>query len=168
MIKIIIAASISSFLSGLFGVSWDSVDKKIDREYPGIEFISSAQLFQKYQDESAEIPLVIDVREDDEFLISHLENAVNLETGELISRIVADKDAPIVVYCSVGYRSAGVAVELAELGYSNVVNLRHSLFEWANNDYPMVNGAGDTEKVHPFNDAWGVLVEKSRHLYPPS
>ena len=47
MIKIIIAASISSFLSGLFGVSWDSVDKKIDREYPGIEFISSAQLFQK-------------------------------------------------------------------------------------------------------------------------
>lgn len=165
MIKFFVAASISSFLSALFGVSWDSVDAKIDREYPGIEFISTAQLYQKYQDEGAELPLVIDVREADEFLISHLADAVNLQTGESISRIVADKNAPIVVYCSVGYRSAGVAAELRQLGYTNVVNLRHSLFEWANNDYPMVNDAGDTDKVHPFNRVWGALVEKSRHLY---
>lgn len=166
MIKFILAASISSFLSGLFGVSWDSVDEKIDREYPGIDFISTAELHLKTQDESAELPVLIDVRRADEYLISHLAGAVNLETGAAIAELVADRDAAIVVYCSVGYRSAGVAAELEELGYSNVVNLRHSLFEWANNDYPMVDAVGTTEKVHPFNRVWGVLVEKSRHLYP--
>jgi rhodanese-related sulfurtransferase len=147
-------------------VTWDSVDEKIDREYPGIDFISTAQLHQKTQDMSVEFPVLIDVRKPDEFRISHLAGAVNLETGASISKLVADKDAAIVVYCSVGYRSAGVAAELEDLGYSNVQNLRHSLFEWANNDYPMVDAVGDTENVHPFNRVWGVLVEKSRHLYP--
>lgn len=166
MIKFVVAASIASFLAGLFGVSWDSVDEKIDREYPGIEFISTAQLYQKTRDEDSKLPMLIDVRAAEEFLISHLAAAVNLETAASISSLVPDREAAIVVYCSVGYRSAKVAAELQQLGYSNVVNLRHSLFEWANNDYPMVDENGNTGKVHPFNRVWGVLVEKSRHLYP--
>lgn len=163
MSKLIVAASISSFLFGLFGVDWDSVDKKIDREFPAVEFVSTAALVQKYQGDESALPLIIDVRELEEYQVSHLQGALNLKTGDSISQLVQDKDTAIVVYCSVGYRSAGVAEELRQLGYTNVLNLRHSIFEWANEGYPMVSGAGETEKAHPFNSAWGALLDKPLH-----
>lgn len=165
MIKLIAAASISSFIFGLFGVDWESVDKKIDQEFPNIEFVSTAALVQEYQSGDSAFPLIIDVREQEEFQVSHLQDALNLKTGASISQLYPDKDAAIVVYCSVGYRSAGVAEELQQLGYTNVLNLRHSIFEWANKGYRMVNGAGETEKAHPFNSAWGALLDKPLRSY---
>lgn len=165
MIKLIAAASISSFLFGLFGVNWESVDNRIDREYPNIEFVSSSDLIQQYQASDQIHTLIIDVREQEEFQVSHLQNALNLKTGDAITQLYQDKDTPIVVYCSVGYRSAGVAEELRQMGYTDVRNLRHSIFEWANKGYPMVNGAGETEKAHPFNTAWGALLDKPLRSY---
>ena len=165
MSKLIVAASISSFLFGLFGVDWESVDKKIDREYPNIEFVSTVTLAQEYQSGDSGLPLIIDVREQEEFQVSHLQNALNLKTGDSISQLYPDKDTAIVVYCSVGYRSAGVAEELQQLGYTNVLNLRHSIFEWANEGYPLVNSLGETEKAHPFNSAWGALLDKPLRSY---
>ena len=172
MIKLIITASISSFFFGLFGVSWEAVDRNIDSEFPGTEFISTDALVQQYQQSQSDISsievgslLIIDVREPEEFRVSHLENALNLGTGLSISQLIADKNAAIVVYCSVGYRSARVAVSLKELGYSQVKNLHHSIFEWASKGYPLVNKSGETDKVYPFNQAWGSLVEESLHSY---
>lgn len=165
MIKLIAAASLSSILFGLFGVDWESVDKKIEREFPAIEFVSTAALVQTYQREAADLPLIIDVREQEEFQVSHLQDALNLRSGDSISRLYQDRATPIVVYCSVGYRSAAVAEELRQLGYSNVLNLRHSIFEWANAGYPLVNDAGETDKAHPFNAAWGALLAKPLRAY---
>ena len=165
MIKLIISAALSSFLFGLFGVNWDSVDKEIDQEFPNIEFVSTAELIRQYQNKDADFPLIIDVREQEEFQVSHLQEALNLKTGDSISELYPNKNMPIVVYCSVGYRSAGVAEELQQLGYTNVLNLRHSIFEWANKGYPMVSGAGETEKAHLFNAAWGALLDEPLHSY---
>jgi rhodanese-related sulfurtransferase len=167
MLKLIITASISSAFFGLFGIDWESVDRKIDREYPTIEFVSTDQLLSQYRDSSNELPIIIDVREADEFLISHLRTARNIETGDRVAELFVDKESPIIVYCSTGYRSAGVAARLEELGYSNVQNLRHSIFEWASRDYPLESSSGDTDKIHPFNRAWGSLVDKSLHQYSP-
>ena len=64
-----------------------------------------------------------------------------------------------------GARFLGVAARLEELGYNNVQNLRHSIFEWATKDYPLQGAGGDTDKIHPFNRAWGSLVDKSLHQY---
>ena len=47
------------------------------------------------------------------------------------------RDTPIVVYCSVGYRSARVARWLGRQGFTNVRNLDGSLFAWANEGRPM-------------------------------
>ena len=125
MIKLVIAASISSFFFGLFGVSWEAVDRNIDSEFPGTEFISTDALLQQYQQSQPDISsieagslLIIDVRELEEFRVSHLKNALNLETAVSISQLITDKRARIVVYCSVGYRSARVAASLKELGYT--------------------------------------------------
>jgi rhodanese-related sulfurtransferase len=171
MFKLIISASFTSFLFGLFGVTWDKVDEKIATEYPEVPFVSAAQLLDTLSGPgsgaSAIDVYLIDVRDPEEYAVSHLSSAQNLSSAAAISSLVTDKSAPIVVYCSVGYRSAGVAQELRQLGYRNVRNLQHSLFGWANAGYPMVNAEGATSQVHPFNRAWGSLVAPELRSYTP-
>lgn len=170
MIKLIAAASVSSFFFGLFGVSWESVDEKIEREFPGVQTVSTDALLTRYATADAKLPIIIDVREDGEFRVSHLDDALHLESAEAISDVITErglsKDTEIIVYCSVGYRSASVAADLQERGFTQVLNLEHSLFEWANKGYPMTSASGSTNKVHPFNKAWSVLVDESLHAYP--
>lgn len=170
MLKLIAAASVSSFFFGLFGVSWESVDEKIEREFPAVQAVSTDMLLMRYGAMDDSLPLVIDVREIDEFRVSHLDAALNLESADAISAMLTQrglsKDTEIIVYCSVGYRSASVAADLQKLGFTQVLNLEHSLFEWANKGYPMRNASGSTDKVHPFNRAWSVLVDDSLHAYP--
>lgn len=165
MPKLLLLASFSSFLFGLFGVSWESVDEKIDDEFPNVSFITTDQLLVSQQSASVS-PRVFDVREPEEFAISHLSGALNYSEGSAIAELITDKNAEIVVYCSVGYRSAAVADELASLGFTNVRNLKHSVFEWAEKGYPLVNSEGVVESVHPFNRAWGALIDESLHQYP--
>ena len=170
MIKLIAAASVSSFFFGLFGVSWKSVDEKIEREFPGVQTVSTDVLLMRYEAADATLPIIIDVREIGEFRVSHLDEALHLESAEAIFDVLADrglsKDTEIILYCSVGYRSASVAADLKERGFTQVLNLEHSLFEWANKGYPMTSSSGSTDKVHPFNKAWSVLVDEALHAYP--
>ena len=170
MIKLIAAASVSSFFFGLFGVSWKSVDEKIEREFPSVQTVSTDVLLMRYEAADAKLPIIIDVREIGEFRVSHLDEALHLESAEAIFNVLADrglsKDTEIILYCSVGYRSASVAADLKERGFTQVLNLEHSLFEWANKGYPMTSSSGSTDKVHPFNKAWSVLVDEALHAYP--
>lgn len=170
MLKLIAAASLSSFFFGLFGVSWESVDDKIEREFPAVQTVSTDVLLTRYGAMDDSLPIVIDVREIDEFRVSHLDAALNLKTADSISDMIMQrglgKDTEIIVYCSVGYRSAAVAADLQERGFTQVLNLEHSLFEWASKGYPMSSASGGTDKVHPFNKAWGALVDESLHAYP--
>ena len=164
MTGFIVKASLTSFFLGLFGVSWEEVDARIEREYPAVDFIYAEQLLQHYRE--GPLPVLIDVREAEEFAVSHLGQALNIETGDEVAARFSDRDTPIVVYCSVGYRSAGVAARLEELGYSQVLNLHHSIFAWADRGLPLVNSSGSTTKVHPYNSAWGNLVDQALHEYP--
>jgi rhodanese-related sulfurtransferase len=127
-------------------------------------------LFAWYEASDAKRPIIIDVRKDAEFRVSHLDEALHLESAEAISSVIAErglgKDTEIIVYCSVGYRSASVAANLQARGFTKVLNLEHSLFEWAQKGYPMTGGSGSTDKVHPFNRAWSILVDDSLHAYP--
>jgi rhodanese-related sulfurtransferase len=170
MFKLIAAASVSSFFFSLFGISWESVDGKIQSEFPGVQSISTDVLFAWYEASDFKRPIIIDVRKDGEFRVSHLDDALHLESAEAISSVIAErglgKDTEIIVYCSVGYRSASVAANLQARGFTKVLNLEHSLFEWANKGYRMTGANGSTDKVHPFSRAWSVLVDDSLHAYP--
>jgi rhodanese-related sulfurtransferase len=165
MVQLIISASLSSLFVGLFGVSWGSVDNKIEREFPAVSLISTQQLNESRQSETSSAK-IFDVREPEEFTVSHLSGAINNSKSADIAELVSDKNAEIIVYCSVGYRSAVVADALASLGYTNVRNLKHSIFEWAEKGYPLVNSEGLVKFVHPFNRAWGALIDDSLHQYP--
>ena len=67
-----------------------------------------------------------------------------------------------MTYCSVGYRSGAFAQTLQEAGYSRVENLEGSIFKWANEGRPVFQDGRRVEKVHPYNDAWGKLLDPSR------
>jgi len=76
---------------------------------------------------------VIDVREQSEWDAGHVVDATLLPLRELpkrIAEIAPDRDAPILVHCAVGARSARAAGWLAEHGYTGVVSLKGSISQW--------------------------------------
>lgn len=91
-----------------------------------------------------ERPLLVDVRTEDEWDDGHAEGAVHLCAGaieERIREIVTDSTTPIVCYCVDGERSALVAEELSELGYTHVASLSGGLKAWLSAKEPIVHPA---------------------------
>ena len=156
---------ISASLFGLLGVSWDAIDRRIDREFPEVTMITQDELAARLASDDA--LQLIDVRAAEEFQVSHLPGAKHLTSAEAIAAAHPNRDTHLVVYCSVGYRSAAVAAELEQLGYRQVYNLRHSIFAWANAQQPLVNAQGPTDKAHPFNFLWGRLLDDAYRQYQP-
>ena len=77
----------------------------------------------------------IDVREQDEFDAGTIPGAVHILRGFLESQVesrVPDRDAPVVLYCAGGMRSAFAAVTLNEMGYTNVVSMEGGFGQWKN------------------------------------
>ncbi len=90
-------------------------------------------------------PLVVDVREQDEWDEGHVPGAVHIPRGHLESRIeraAPDPTRPIIVYCSAGNRSAFAAKTLGELGYQDVVSLSGGFTDWKRNGFPVQLQAG--------------------------
>jgi len=87
---------------------------------------------------SAESPLLVDVREPDEWEEGHIPGAIHVPRGWLEARIeglVPDKSRPLLVYCSGGSRSAFAAKALGEMGYEDVVNLAGGFTDWKRNGF---------------------------------
>ena len=114
--------------------------------------------------------LLLDTREPAEFEVSHLNNAVYVGHSKFDSKSFTvqfpDKNAPIVVYCSLGVRSENIGEKLIKLGYSNVKNLYGGIFEWKNQGYEVINNEGKiTEEVHAFSKMWGKYLIKGIKIY---
>ncbi|NJL77614.1 MAG: rhodanese-like domain-containing protein [Saprospiraceae bacterium] len=111
--------------------------------------------------------IFLDAREWKEYEVSHIANAkyVGYDSFDLKTVQHLPKDQPIVVYCSVGYRSEKVAEQLKSAGYQQVTNLYGGIFEWRNQGNGVVNQTGSTEKVHAYNRAWGVWLKKGEKVY---
>jgi molybdopterin/thiamine biosynthesis adenylyltransferase/rhodanese-related sulfurtransferase len=110
---------------------------------------------------AASRPLLVDVREQDEWSEGHIPGAVHVPRGFLESRIESaapDRTAPVIVYCAAGARSAFAAKTLEELGYENVVSLAGGYTEWKRNGFP-------TELPRSLDDA--KRRRYSRHILIP-
>jgi molybdopterin/thiamine biosynthesis adenylyltransferase/rhodanese-related sulfurtransferase len=78
-------------------------------------------------------PVLIDVREKDEWMEGFIPGAQWIPRGFLELRIedkVPEKDAAVVLYCAGGTRSALAARSLADLGYTNVSSLEGGFSAW--------------------------------------
>ncbi|MEO5988188.1 MAG: rhodanese-like domain-containing protein [Candidatus Eisenbacteria bacterium] len=85
--------------------------------------------------------IVIDTREDNEWVKGHLPSAHHLGKGVIerdIETAIPEKDAPIVLYCGGGFRSALTADNLQKMGYTNVISLDGGWRGWNDRGLPVV------------------------------
>ncbi|AHF03731.1 sulfurtransferase [Marichromatium purpuratum 984] len=102
--------------------------------------------------ECAPAPLIVDVREPDEYAAMHLPGSINVPRGilesacewdyeETLPELVEAREREVVV-CRSGNRSVLAAHALQVLGYRRVVSLRLGLRGWKDDDQPLVDAAG--------------------------
>ena len=114
--------------------------------------------------------VLLDAREQNEYDVSHLKNAVfvgydSFNLKKTLKKL-PNKNTKIVVYCSLGIRSEEIAEKLKKVGYTNVLNLYGGIFEWKNNNYNVFSSEGKaTEKVHTFSEDWKKWLLKGEKIY---
>ena len=149
--------------------TWTQIDWLLAHRFADIESISTDQLekllLDARQNPRATKPVLLDIRSAEEFAVSRIPGARHMPPDTVVDfaeRELAslDRSQLIVVYCAVGMRSAAAARDLKFLGFTQVKNLRGSLFQWANEGRALEGAT----VVHPYNDYWGQLLRVSVRL----
>lgn len=105
--------------------------------------------------------VAVDVREADEVAQGMVPGATAIPRGFLEARIedaVRDREAPIVLYCAGGARSAFATESLHQLGYTNVVSMIGGFGAWKSAGLPWNT---------PFQFTSGQQRRYSRHFLLP-
>jgi rhodanese-related sulfurtransferase len=154
----------------LFGPKdWPATLALVRETYPAVKQIGTAELAAQLARGPSDAPVLIDTRTAPEFAVSHIASARHAETLEQARAIVAaaPPGRPVVLYCSVGYRSSALADKLVRAGMPNVANLEGSLFAWANEGRPVVTGGATPVKlVHPYDRRWAKLLKPELRATP--
>lgn len=109
----------------------------------------------------AQPPLLFDVRTAEEYAVSHLPGARHLPPDADLAQALRgiSPERRVVVYCSVGWRSAEMAQRMRAAGFGLVTNMEGSIFRWVAEERPLVDDSGaPTTRVHPFGPPWSWLV----------
>jgi rhodanese-related sulfurtransferase len=149
-------------MSGGIIPNWPDTLAGVREDFPDVRQMSTDELASVLNNAEHPAPLILDIREPEEFEVSHLPGARQVSPGSDPGIALGDipRDQPIVVYCSVGYRSSRFAARLAEAGFADVANLEGSIFQWANEGRPLENASGGANvKVHPYDARWGKLLD---------
>ncbi len=135
--------------------SYAPLDRKLRKLVPIDSFTISAA-------EARQLPeaVFLDARERQEYEVSHLPGARYLGFSEPNTSAVDSlpRNTPLVVYCTVGYRSARLARELRRAGFGRVYNLYGSIYAWRLAGLPLVDAAGPTTTIHTYNHKWGRFI----------
>ena len=87
----------------------------------------------EYKRMANENHVLIDVREDNEWMAGHAAGAVHMGRGVIdrdIESTIPDKSKTLVLYCGGGYRSALAADALQKMGYANAISLDGGWRAW--------------------------------------
>lgn len=144
----------------LRSLAWKGVKSWVQRSFSSVPTISTAALASQLQQADSS-PLLLDARSAEEYEVSHLRGAHRAKTIAEAEAVIKEaniaKQTPIVVYCSIGYRSGRLGKALQAAGYE-VMNLEGSIFQWANEGRSLVTAKGPTQQVHPYSWLWGLLL----------
>ena len=109
---------------------------------------------------------VIDVRDPEEFQVSQIPGAINIHEPEALLKFANEHQGDLLLYCSVGLRSAQLTELLHSQGATHTTNFVGSIFAWGNQGLALTNAQGETGFVHPYNWYWGWrYLNSDRH--PP-
>ncbi len=122
---------------------------------------ASPQQISELLKNNGKSPVLLDVRESDEWRQGHLEGAIPLPRGFLeikVETAIPDKNTPIVAYCAGGVRSLLAAKVMREMGYQNVTSMAGGYGAWKN---------GGFKWVQDFQYTPEQLIRYSRHFLLP-
>ena len=84
--------------------------------------------------------IVIDIREPNEFIKGHIENALNIPLNKLeekLPELEKNKNHPLIVVCQTGGRSASACKILTKAGFDQVFNMQGGMQSWEDNKLPI-------------------------------
>lgn len=139
-------------------LAWRVIKLLIRLLFPDIQQLSTRDLAAWLEQEDAEKPLLLDARTEEEYNVSHLQYARLVPSRLEALNNNVKLTTPLVVYCSVGYRSSAIARQLQSMGYENVFNLSGSIFEWINENRSVYSGGKRVDRVHPYQKLWKFLL----------
>ena len=108
-------------------------------------------------------PLVLDIREADEFAAMHIEHSLHVPRGilesaceynyeETVSELVEARGREVIVVCRSGNRSALAAHTMQLLGYRKVCSMKTGLRGWNDYELPLVDANDRTVTVAEADD----------------
>ncbi|MEP0188874.1 MAG: rhodanese-like domain-containing protein [Erythrobacter sp.] len=153
-------------------VFWQTSDLEriqagIEASHEGVAHIAADDFAQLSRSDV----ILFDVRETEEFEVSHLTGAIQVspdigaaEFEERFGKELKGKTA--IFYCSVGVRSSILAERVAGLVEQSTgaapMNLIGGAFQWSNEGRTMVTPkGGETRAIHPYDTYWGRLIDDS-------
>ncbi|MBG1241851.1 rhodanese-like domain-containing protein [Nostoc sp. NZL] len=147
------------------GLALNFLKLLIRLKFPAIQEITTKEFAHWLLNSRKSQPLVLDARSQTEYAVSHIKTATHIDaiTPDLAALSTVAKDRPIVVYCSIGYRSAKLAQQLDKAGMKCIYNLSGGIFQWANEGRLIFKDEHPTQLVHPYNAMWGKLLKATYH-----
>ena len=128
--------------------------------FPGVAWVDAETVAGWMARERSKQPVLLDVRTKEEFEVSHLGGAVRTDPDRPdVEALSLQPDSTVVVYCSLGVRSAAIVDELKAAGITEVYNLEGGIFEWANEGRPIFREGEPTDRVHPYGNPWGLYLK---------
>lgn len=131
-----------------------------------VDLIQPANLYKKVLNQ--EKVYILDTREIAEYEASNIKNSIHVgyDKFDIKSTNSIDKNAIIIVYCTIGARSETIGEKLIKDGFKHVYNLYGGLIYWKNQGYPVVNSKGMTTKdIHVYSQEWGKWLKKGKPVY---
>jgi rhodanese-related sulfurtransferase len=91
--------------------------------------------------EGSPAPLVVDVREMDEFATVRLDDVLLMPLSSFAARFEElPRDRPLLLMCAAGSRSAAATAHLLRNGWSDVMNVAGGIMEWQRAGLPVRTG----------------------------
>ncbi len=142
----------------------ETLAAQLEKRFAQVEHLSPQAVWALMQSDGGAV--LIDVREQEEYAMSHLAGAIRVDSKgspRQLGAVLAGARAgtPIIFYCSVGARSSAFAERaqsfLSAHGIRRSVNLRGGIFAWQRR-FPVENKEGPSREVHPFNNCYAHLI----------
>ena len=136
----------------------------VREQFPTVMGIESGMLAKWLAIRDAQQPVILDVRTQAEFDVSHLPSAVHTAPSATPTSLGFDGklDTPFVVYCTVGFDSASYALSLLQRGYKRVQILDGGIYQWANEHRALEGKLGGGGLVRLGNNGYSSLLDLAR------
>jgi rhodanese-related sulfurtransferase len=110
------------------GINEEKMENQMEQYYQSISFEEAKTIMDKETE-----CMIIDVREEEEFITGHADGAVLFPVDSInehsAKEMIPTMDTPVLVYCRSGKRSEMASLRLSELGYTRIYNIG-SLVGW--------------------------------------